>query len=212
MAILITTPSDDPDWERRAILKFDTANSIPEGRQIASRDDDAHGQVRLGSRGQTRPLQAFRSSRLPGERSDLDSAHGLEQLGDARCRYVGRVCSASASNTAGTRVTINVTALVQRTVNGEFDTRYTRLLIADAGSDAKESYREFYSSEDSTSSRRPTLTVVLGAGTTTPPPPPPSPSTNTLKVLQWNIAQGYDPQGTRTSIASSRSSSPSVPT
>ncbi len=113
---------------------------------------------------------------------------------------VGEVAgSANASNVAGAKVNINVTALVQNTSDGDFDSRYTRILLADVGADAKESYREYYSSEDSTVSRRPTLTIVLGSerqcaaataaaalGTT---------SGSTLKVMQWNIAQGYGPDG-----------------
>jgi endonuclease/exonuclease/phosphatase family metal-dependent hydrolase len=82
--------------------------------------------------------------------------------------------------------------MVQRAVDGDFDNRYTRLLLHDEASEAKESYREYYSSEDSTVSRRPTLTIVLAAGST---PPPPSGSSSTIKVLQWNIAQGRTPSG-----------------
>ena len=74
---------------------------------------------------------------------------------------------------------------------GDFGSRYTRLLLDDTGSDVKESYREYYSSEDSTASRRPTLTIVLGSGTAPPPPC----GGSTLKVLQWNIAQGYGQDG-----------------
>ena len=39
---------------------------------------------------------------------------------------------------------------MQRTSDGDFDSRYTRLMLADGGTDAKESYREYYSSEDPT--------------------------------------------------------------
>jgi endonuclease/exonuclease/phosphatase family metal-dependent hydrolase len=100
----------------------------------------------------------------------------------------------NAPNTAGARITVDVTDLVQQTVDGAFGSRYTRILLADAAPEAKESYREYYSSEDGTASRRPTLPVVLGSGTSTPPPAS-SPSTSTIKFLHWNIAQGYDPTG-----------------
>ena len=105
------------------------------------------------------------------------------------------VGSANASNVAGAKVNINVTALVQNTSDGDFGSRYTRVMLADVGADAKESYREYYSSEESTASRRPTLTIVLGSSTSVTPPPPTSTSGSTLRVLQWNIAQGYGQDG-----------------
>ena len=73
----------------------------------------------------------------------------------------------AVSNVAGTRVTFNMTALVQRTVNGEFGVRQTRLALVDVGGggDAKESYREYHASESSTTTSRPTLTVVYGPPT-----------------------------------------------
>ena len=70
--------------------------------------------------------------------------------------------------------------------------RYTRILLVDGGAETKESYREFYASEEPTASSRPTLTIVIGSGDSTPS----SPSTSsTLKVMQWNIHQGYGADG-----------------
>ena len=195
---LITRRSDsDLDWDRRTLLKFDTENTIPEGAQITSARITLTVKSGLGSAGLTRPLQVFRvpSGFLEGEATYLrrmGSSNWLIPGGDTAGQFAG----AYASNTAGSKVTIDVTSLVQRTVNGEFDTRYTRVLLTDAGTESKESYREFYSSEDGTVSRRPTLTVVLGTGTNPPPSsPPPAATGNTIKFLQWNIAQGYDPAG-----------------
>src|SRR5262245_48053147 len=34
--VLITRASADPEWQRRALLKFDTKNTIPEGTRITS--------------------------------------------------------------------------------------------------------------------------------------------------------------------------------
>jgi len=103
-----------------------------------------------------------------------------------------QVATGNASNVPGARVVMDLTAMVQRAVDGDFDTRYTRLLLHDNATEAKESYREYYSSEDSTISRRPTLTIVLAASSA---PPPTSTTSSTIKVLQWNIAQGRDPSG-----------------
>ena len=190
---LITRRSDDPDWERRAILKFDTQNFIPQGAQIASATLTLTVKSGLGSGGETRPLRGWR---IASPFQEAEATWMIRQgtsswatpggdLGDV-------VASANASNVAGAKVNINVTALVQNTSDGDFGSRYTRVMLADVGADAKESYREYYSSEDSTVSRRPTLTIVLGSGTSVTPPPPTSGSTSgsTLRVLQWNIQKG----------------------
>jgi len=191
---LITRRSDsDPDWERRTILKFDTENTIPEGARVVSATLTLTVKSGLGTAGQTRPLGVYRipTGWLENEATwirRMGSSNWATPGGDVST-YFG---SASASNTAGSRVTFDVTSLVQRTVNGEFDTRYTRMLLADVATGSKETFREFYPSEDGTASRRPTLTVVLGTTATSPPP---ATNSSTIKVLQWNIAQGYDPQG-----------------
>ena len=190
---LVTRRSTDPDFERRVILKFDTQNTIPQGARVVSATLTLTVRSGLGTAGQTRPIQAFRVTQAFQE-SDATwvrrqySENWNTPGGDVDVQYG----AGYPSNVAGSRVTFDLTNLVQRTVNGDFGSRYTRLLLADSGPAVKESFREYYASEDGTASRRPTLTVVLG---TTSSPPPTSPSTSTLKVLHWNIAQGYDPDG-----------------
>ena len=193
---LVTRRSDDdPDFTRRALLKFDTQNTIPAGAHISSATLTLTVKSGLGSSGQTRPIQllhvtqAFQEAEATWIRRQ-GSSNWSTPGGDFDDAYA----SGNASNTAGSRVTFNVTSLVQRTVNGDFGSRYTRILLADIGPSAKESYREYYPSEDSTASRRPTLTVVLSSTSSSPTPSSPS-SGSTLKVLHWNIAQGYDPTG-----------------
>jgi endonuclease/exonuclease/phosphatase family metal-dependent hydrolase len=193
---LITRRSDDPDWERRAILKFDTQNFIPQGAQIASATLTLTVKSGLGSGGETRPLRGWR---IASPFQEAEATWMIRQGTSAWATPGGDlgevVASANASNVAGAKVNINVTALVQNTSDGDFGSRYTRVMLADVGADAKESYREYYSSEDSTVSRRPTLTIVLGSSTSGSTPPPTSTSGSTLKVLQWNIAQGYGQDG-----------------
>jgi len=192
---LITRRSDDPDWERRSLLKFDTHNYVPAGAQVSSAKLTLTVKSGLGTAGQTRPLQLFRivSGFLEAEatwRTRLGSTAWATPGGD-----IGeQVASVNASNVPDAKVVIDVTSLVQRTVDGDFDTRYTRLVLGDAGAAAKESYREYYSSEDSNVSRRPTLTIVLGSSTSTPTEPPATIG-STIKILQWNIAQGYGQDG-----------------
>jgi endonuclease/exonuclease/phosphatase family metal-dependent hydrolase len=192
---LVTRRSTDPDFERRAILKFDTQNTIPQGARIASATLTLTVRSGLGTAGETRPIQVFRVTQA-FQASDATwirrqySENWSTPGGDVDVQYG----AGYPSNVAGARVTFDITSLVQRTVNGDFGSRYTRILLADAGAAVKESYREYYQSEDGTASRRPTLTVVLGT-TTSSPPPTSSPSTSTIKVLHWNIAQGHDPTG-----------------
>jgi endonuclease/exonuclease/phosphatase family metal-dependent hydrolase len=188
---LITRRSSDPDWERRALIKFDTDNFIPSGVAISSATLTLTVKSGLGNVGATRPIRIRQviSGFLEAEatwRIRMGSSAWATPGGDA-----GEVAgSANASNVAGSRVSVNVTDLVQRISNGDFGSRYTRLLLDDTGTDSKDSYREYYSSEDSTISRRPTLTVVLASAVSTPPP-----SGSTIKILQWNIAQGYGQDG-----------------
>jgi endonuclease/exonuclease/phosphatase family metal-dependent hydrolase len=191
-APLITRRSttDEPQWERRVLLKFDTANTIPQGAEIVSAT--LRLTVRSGLGSGTRPLGLFR---VPVGFLE-DEATWRTRMGSSRWSVPGgdfaeQWSAGYAPATPGAVVQFDVTSLVQRVVNGEFDTRYTRMLLADPEAPAKESYREYYSSEDSSSSRRPTLTIVLASGT-----PVPQPSTSsTLKVLQWNIAQGIGQDG-----------------
>ena len=189
---LITRRSSDPDWERRTLIKFDTENSVPAGAQIASATLTLTVKSGLGSSGATRPIRALR---VPTGFLEEDATWRVRMNSTTWSTPGGdvaeEVATANASNVAGAKVVLDLTAMVQRAVDGDFDNRYTRLLLHDDASEAKESYREYHSSEDSTVSRRPTLTIVLAASST--PPPPPSTTSSTIKVLQWNIAQGRDP-------------------
>ena len=198
--VLLTRRSTDPDWERRSILKFDTQNTIARGTAISSATLTLTVRSGLGTTLRTvnayRVTQPFQEAEATWMRRQ--SAYTWTTPGGTIADQFG---AALVPATAGARVTIDLTALVQRTINGEFDSRYTRVLLSDAGTDSKDSYREYFASEDVTVANRPTLTIVVGSSTVTPPPEPdptpvPEPSgAATLKVLQWNIAQGYGTDG-----------------
>jgi endonuclease/exonuclease/phosphatase family metal-dependent hydrolase len=187
--VLITRASSDPDWERRTLLKFDTSNYVPTGATVSSAVLTLTVRSGLGSAGSTRPVRAY-----------LVSSGFLEEDATWNTRMNGSpwatpggdlgvlVGTVNVPNQAGARVVFDLTGVVRQVVNGDFGSRWTRLVLMDVGGDAKESYREYYQSEDSTASRRPTLTVTLGSTT-------PAASGSTLKVLQWNIAQGYGTDG-----------------
>jgi len=132
--VLITRRSDDPDWQRRAILKFDTQNFIPQGAQIASATLTLTVKSGLGSGGQTRPLEAWRlaSAFQEGEATWMlrQGTSSWSTPGGDLGEVVG---SANATNTAGGKVNINVTSLVQKTSDGDFGSRYTRILTIEDG-------------------------------------------------------------------------------
>lgn len=188
---LVTRRSSDPEWERRALLKFDTERTIPRGTRIASATLTLTVKSGLGS-----GSRAVNVYRVPVGFLE-DEADWVYRMGSQRWSTPGgdvaeQVTTFNASASAGSKVQIDLTSLVQKTINGDFDTRYTRILMRDQGSDVKESIREYYGSEDSSSSRRPTLTIVLASTAT---PSEPSTSGDTLKVLHWNISQGYGTDG-----------------
>jgi endonuclease/exonuclease/phosphatase family metal-dependent hydrolase len=194
-SVLITRASSDPDWERRAIFKFDTKNTVPENSQITNATLTLTVKSGLGAAGQTRPLGVYR---IPEPFQSAQATWVVRQDGlqwaTPGGSPAGKFSSGNATNVSGGKVSIDVTYLVQQTVLNAYDSRYTRLELIDEGGDAKESYREYYSSEDSVASRRPTLTIVYPGTTTTQPPTQPS-SSSTIKLLQWNMAQGYGTDG-----------------
>ena len=81
---------------------------------------------------------------------------------------------------------------MQRSVNGDFGSRYTRLALVDTGGVSRINYKEFYSTRAANVAVRPRLVVTYGTAQSTPPPTstpaPVVPSTGTtLRVMQWNI-------------------------
>jgi endonuclease/exonuclease/phosphatase family metal-dependent hydrolase len=133
-----------------------------------------------------------------------------------------KYATVSGAVARGSKITFDLTRLVQATVDGDFTSRYTRVALVDEGTPSRESYREYYSTEASDSRVRPTLTVVYAApprpvpnvppAPAPPAPPAPDPgddddpsvpppggTTSTLRVVHWNTHHGrasngkYDP-------------------
>jgi endonuclease/exonuclease/phosphatase family metal-dependent hydrolase len=109
----------------------------------------------------------------------------------------------TVTDTVGSRVTFDVTKLVQAVVSGKFSTssRYTRIMLVDTGSSSRDSYKEYFSDEAADPDVRPTLAVTFGTSSTSGSDAPtesesePAPTTTTyktLKVLQWNIKHGIN--------------------
>ena len=165
--VLLTRFSTVPDWERRTILAFETS-SIPEGSVVSSAVLTMTVKSGLGPAGGTRPVTLYRltSAFIETQASWRDRKAGVAwqtaggDLGESHA-------TAAVSNVAGSKVTFDVTALVRQTVNGDFGSRQTRIALVDVGGggNVKESYREYDSSESSSTGRRPMLTVVYGPPT-----------------------------------------------
>jgi len=96
------------------------------------------------------------------------------------------------TSTAGSRVTFDVTAQVQKVLKGAYGSRYARFLVGDAGSSSRDSYKQYYSNNSSTTSSQPTLVVTLGTSTTEPSTAPSGSTSGStlLRVLQWNTHHG----------------------
>jgi endonuclease/exonuclease/phosphatase family metal-dependent hydrolase len=83
--------------------------------------------------------------------------------------------------------TFDLTGLVQRAVNGEFGSRYTRVALIDTGGQTAGNYREFHSTPRAADPAvRPRLVVTYGSAAVPAPAPPPATGI-TLRVMQWNV-------------------------
>jgi endonuclease/exonuclease/phosphatase family metal-dependent hydrolase len=193
-------------YHRRTVLKFDTHNTVPKGARVQSAtltltlSDAASG---------TRTLGIYRLSQSFDERYASwymrKSGYTWSTGGAALAE---KFAQASVGSTVRSKISFDVTALVQNVVNEKYgSSRYTRMGLVDLGSPNRYSYREFYNSESSDPSVRPVLKVVYGGSTTTTPTAPaptpaPAPvpsdsgtSTSTLKVLHWNIHRAWGTDG-----------------
>jgi endonuclease/exonuclease/phosphatase family metal-dependent hydrolase len=186
--------SSDPSYTRRVLLKFDTHTTIPVGSQIVS----AILTVTVaGGNPETRTIGAYR------EASSYDENYATWNRRNSSANWVvggGDVAEVydqkSVSNVAGTRVAFDLTQLVSSVVHETFGTsRYTRVELIDPGGDSRDSYKQYYSDEASTTSLRPVLTVVLGTTPTPTPTPTPTSSGVQLRVLQWNLHHGVGTDG-----------------
>ena len=217
---VLATKVSSEAYTRRIMMKFDTQTYVPADVVV----DSAYLYLVLkkAENGENRPLTAYYVGRsfVTGETSwryfrtgqawttaggDLGSSFGTT--------YVG--------NAVGSTYRFDLTNLVQRTVRGEFGSRYTRLALVDVGSAGAGNYREFHSTRAADPALRPRLVVTYrtsGTPTATSPSPAPAPAPapvtstggTTLRVMQWNIhkTKGSDelcnPDRTASVIAAQR--------
>jgi endonuclease/exonuclease/phosphatase family metal-dependent hydrolase len=186
--VVETRASDDPSYERRTLLKFDTHTTTETSTSIQSATLTLT--VATGSNTQTRQLTAYQVLAS----YDQEAATWISRKSGTRWSTAGgdtgaRYAVATASGTANSKVVFDVTALVKAVVRGDFgSSRYTRLLIADDGGADRDSYKQMYS-DDADASVRPVLKIVTGS-TSTPPPTTTTTSGSTIRVLEWNTHHG----------------------
>ena len=204
----------DASYNRRALLKFDTHNTVPARARVQSATLTLT--VSKASAG-TRTLGVYRVARAFDEQyaSWYTRKRGYRWTtsGGDLAEKRGQV---SVNGTVNAKITVDITALVQDAVNGKFgSSRDTRLGLVDLGRASDSSYREFFNSETANPSVRPVLKIVYGGSTpkpTTPTPTTPKPTEprptepepsnegpssggSTLKVLHWNIHRGWGTDG-----------------
>jgi endonuclease/exonuclease/phosphatase family metal-dependent hydrolase len=216
---LETRSADNVEYNRRALLKFDTENTIPKGSAVTSATLTVT--VKTASQDATRTVGAYQTSLSWTEtevtwRERRSGAAWPTAGGD----FGSKLDDAVVGNVAGTKVTFDVTPLVKAAVAGDLgSSRYTRIALIDLEESTSESYRAYVSANDPNVSARPVLKVTYGSSTSAPTPtpkptptpvPPVSTSTDvsTLRVLHWNTHHGgvgtdgvWDPQRLVTWIA-----------
>jgi endonuclease/exonuclease/phosphatase family metal-dependent hydrolase len=188
--ILETRASSDLSYVRRAMVKFDTENRLPSGVTVVSafltftvKSAGADATRRVGVY-QVKTSWHENVTTWKVRKAGYSWATGGGDLGT-------HLATATVGNTAGAKISVDVTPLVKAAVSGQLGTsRYTRLALVDIDEASSTSYRSYYTPRDS-ATMRPTLTVTYSSGAAVPPPPPP-PSTSTstgslLRVVHWNV-------------------------
>ena len=171
------------DTTRRALLKFDTQSTIPAGANIQSATLTMT--IKSGGTDATRTVGAYP---VTAAFVQNEATWNIRKIGYAWTKAGGDLGALATqhavSNTAGSKVSFDVRALVQAAVGSASGSRYTRIALADLGAAGAASYREYYGMKAVTASMRPVLTVTYGT------PPPPVLVGATLRVLQYNTHHG----------------------
>ncbi len=180
--------SSDSSYRRRVLLKFDTHTTLPMGTSISS----AKLTITVaGGNSETRNLSAFHvTSAYDETAATWNKRKSTTSWGTAGGDLGARYDIRSITNTAGSKVTFDITALVKAIVRGDFDpnSRYTRVMLIDEGASSNGSYKTIYSDEAADTSVRPALTITYGTSLVTTPVP--TTTGTTLRVLQWNTHHG----------------------
>ncbi len=173
---LETRASTDPEYLRRALLKFDTDSTLPQGTPIVSAVLTVT--VQDSSADASRTIGAYPVTTSWTETEVTWNDRRTGQKWTTAGGDLGSLVSTEAvSNVVGSKVSFDVTSLVQQVVSGKLgSSRYTRIALLDNGDSTHDSWRSYYTPDATTASLRPTLTVLYG---TTAVAPPPATSTST---------------------------------
>jgi endonuclease/exonuclease/phosphatase family metal-dependent hydrolase len=184
--LLEVKASSEATYQRRVLLKFDTQNTIPAGSVINS----AKLTLVLKSAGDSasRPVGAYRITRsFNGAQANWLDAKDTTPWSRAGSDLGEKYTTTNVGNAVGSTYTFDLTQLVQRTVKGDFGSRYTRVALVDTGSPSGGPYRAFNSTRASNTAVRPRLVVSYGASASTTNTTNTTTSGTTLRVMQWNI-------------------------
>ena len=186
---LATRAADTADNHRRALLKFDTQNTIPAGSAVTSALMTVT--VRSGSAVASRNIGAYQGTTSWAETEATWNRRRTTQKWVTSGGDLGSLLAKKAvSNVAGTKVTFDVTALVKQAVSGALGTsRYTRIELVDLDAATIDTTRNFFTPDDPTAANRPVLKVTFGSGQNSQAAPAPT-SSATLRVLDWNTHHG----------------------
>lgn len=184
---LETKTTSDMSVTRRGLLKFDTT-TIAVGTPIAS----AKLTVTVQSGGATtsRHIAAYQGTTSWDEtQATWNSRRSGQPWSTAGGDLGAKLDTQAVSNAAGTRVTFDVTPLVSQVVSGALgSSRYTRIELIDVDAADGESRRVYYTPDTATASMRPTLVVTFG--TTANSGSGSSGTSQSLRILEWNIHHG----------------------
>ena len=181
--------------KRRMLLKFDTENYIPANAAIQSAR--LYLVLKTAATSERRPLTAYRVTR---SFKKGNTSWNYFRYGEAWSTPGGDLQGSFGTTWVGgdvdTTYAFDLTNLVQRSVKGEFGSRWTRVELVDTGANSAGSYKAFHSTRAANSSARPRLVVTYTSGstTTTTTTATTAATGTTLRVLQWNIhnAKGSD--------------------
>jgi endonuclease/exonuclease/phosphatase family metal-dependent hydrolase len=175
---------------RRAMLKFDTENTIPSGANVTAAYLTVT--VKDGSPDASRRIAAYQVTTSWDETQVTWNRRRVTTSWGSGGGDLGtQLAVVTAGNAAGTTLTFNVTSLVQAAVSGKLGSRYTRVALIDLDGATSESYRSYYTPTDS--SNRPSLKVTYGGSTTSSGGSDlgsGGSGGSTLRVLEYNVHHG----------------------
>jgi endonuclease/exonuclease/phosphatase family metal-dependent hydrolase len=195
---LATRASGDATYVRRAILKFDTENTIPKGASITSATLTL---TVAGGNSESRTIAVYRvGSSYDQSQATWKARKSSYNWSSAGADLKEKYDTSTVTNSVGSQVSFDLKSLVQGAVSGKFDTRYTRIALVDTGGSSQSSYKEYYSDDAGDASVRPVLSVSYSTTTSTTTTTTSTTSGSTLRVLHWNTHHGgygtdgdYDP-------------------